>query len=112
MWINCNILSNNIILHYKLKEFINKTPFLKLSEDEKSNETGQIIFWDIDSVNKDQEYLTSCMDNGGIVLVISSFLSDNIISRNFSGNEITKVGTLTKNMTHQQFVEAISNLTD
>ncbi len=112
MWINCNILSNNIILHYKIKEFINKTPFLKLSEGEMTNETDQIIFWDIDSINKDQEYLTSCMDNGGIVLVISSFLSETMIARNFSENQISKVGTLSKNMDHKQFVEAISKLTD
>lgn len=112
MWINCKIVSENTLIHYKLKEFIDKTYFLNLSQEENSQEDDHIIFWDNDSVNMDTSYLQGCMDKGAIIIIISSIFPKNIISNFFKEGQILKIGVLNKNMYYNQFVEEISSVID
>lgn len=112
MWVICKIVSENTLIHYKLKEFINKTHFLTLSEGKNSKEEGHIIFWDNDSINMDAPYLKGCIDKGAIVIVISSIFPKNIISRFFEEDQRLKIGILNKNMYYHQFVEEISRVID
>jgi len=112
MWVNCKIVSENNLIHYKLKEFIDKTHFLTLSEEKTPKEDDHIIFWDNDSMNIDTPYLKGCMDKGSIVIVISSIFPKNIISNFFEEDQRLKIGVLTKNMYYNQFLEEISRVID
>ncbi|KQT24428.1 hypothetical protein ASG22_10500 [Chryseobacterium sp. Leaf405] len=112
MWVNCKIISENTLIHYKLKEFIDKTHFLTLSEEKTPKEDDHIIFWDNDSMNIDTPYLKGCMDKGSIVIVISSIFPKNIISNFFEEDQRLKIGVLTKNMYYNQFLEEISRVID
>lgn len=112
MWINCKIVSENHLIHYKIKEFINKTHFLTLSEEINTKDEDHIIFWDNDSLNIDAAYLKDRMDKGSIVIIISSIFPKSIISNFFEEDERLKIGVLTKNMYYNQFVEEISRVID
>lgn len=112
MHINCKILSENHIIHYKLKEFIDKTHFLNLSKKESTAENDNIIFWDSDSINIDVPYLRNSMDNGAIVIIISSIFPKNIISNFFTEEQRLKFGFLTKKMHYNEFIEEISQVID
>lgn len=111
MWINCKIVSENILIHYKLKEFIDKTHFLTFST-ESTKEDDSIIFWDNDSINVDTSYLKKCMDKGSIVFIISSIFPKNIISNLFEEDQRLKIGILTKNMYYNQFIDELSRVID
>lgn len=112
MWINCKIISENLLIHHKLKGFIDKTHFLTLSEEKELKEDDHIIFWDNDSINLDTSYLQGYMDKGSILIVISSIFPKNIISNFFEDDQRLKIGVLTKNMYYQQFIEEISMVID
>ncbi|KPE49064.1 hypothetical protein [Chryseobacterium indologenes] len=112
MWINCKIISENDILLYKLKEFISKTPFFLVPEENKNNtdDYEQIIFWDIDSVNIDVLYLKNYINKGGVVIIMTSVLSKNIISEFFTKDQMLNIGILNKNIQHNQFIEEIERV--
>lgn len=112
MWVNCKIVSENTLIHYKLNEFINKTHFLTLSGQKDTKEDDEIIFWDNDSINMDTPYLKECIDRGSIVIVISSIFPKNIISNFFEEDQRLKIGVLTKSMYYNQFIEEISRVID
>lgn len=112
MWVNCKVVSDNILIYYKLKEFIGKTHFLRLSEENSKRDDNQIIFWDHDSVNIDVHYVKRCIDKGSIVIVLSSIFPKNILNGVFEENQRMKIGSLTKTAQYNQFVEEISRLID
>lgn len=112
MWVSCKIISNNFLLYNKFKEFISQTPFFVLEEESSDYEENQVIFWDIDSINIDTNYLKKRMDNGCLIIIISSLLSQNMISSLFEHNHLSKIGTLSKGVLYPQFVEEISRIID
>lgn len=112
MWVNCKIVSENILIHYKLKEFIDKTHFLTFSAENSTKEDDCIIFWDNDSINVDKSYLKECIDKGSIVFIISSIFPKNIISNLFEEDQRLKIGILTKDMYYNQFIEELSRIID
>jgi hypothetical protein len=112
MWTICKIVSENALIHYKLKEFIDKTHFLTFSTEKSTKEDDCIIFWDTDSINIDTSYLKKCMDKGSIIFIISSIFPKNIISNFFEEDQRLKIGILTKNMHYNQFIEELSRVID
>lgn len=112
MWVNCKIVSENILIHYKLKEFIDKTHFLTFSAKKSKKEDECIIFWDNDSINVDISYLKECMYKGSIVFIISSIFPKKIISNLFEEDQRLRIGILTKNMHYNQFIDELSRVID
>ncbi|MFP3835577.1 hypothetical protein SCA31_22025 [Chryseobacterium sp. SIMBA_028] len=112
MWVSCKITSNNFLLYNKFKEFINQTPFFILEEESSDSEENQVIFWDIDSINIDTDHFRERVDNGCLIIIISSLLSKDMISNLFEHDHLLKIGTLSKNVLYPQFVEEISRVID
>lgn len=112
MWVGCKIRSNNFLLYNKFKEFITQTPFFVLDEENSDHEENQIIFWDIDSINIDTHYFRERMNNGCVIIIISSLLSKNTISNLFEHDHLMQIGTLNKSILYPQFIEEISRIID
>lgn len=113
MLVNCKIISNNHLLYNKFKEFIQHTPFFVLFE-EKTNisEDEQIIFWDIDTINFQSYNFKERIENGTLIIVISSLLSKDIISNFFEQDHFYKIGIMNKSIQYPEFVEEISRMVD
>lgn len=113
MWINCKILSDNFLLYYKFEQLINHTPFFSLIEPNMDKvEEGTVIFWDIDSININKDYIRECINTESIVIIISSQHPKNVILNLFEEEDQLKMGILNKNILHQKFVEEISLIID
>ncbi|WP_267406668.1 MULTISPECIES: hypothetical protein [unclassified Chryseobacterium] len=113
MWINCKIISDNLLIYNKFKEFITKTPFFIVCEEANdAYEDIQIIIWDIDSIDLDKFYIAECINNGKIVIIIHSLFSKEIIINWFDENLLQSIGAIHSNILYQQFVEEISKIVD
>lgn len=107
MWINCQIISNNIIIYEKIHEFINKTYFLTLCEE---NEEKNIIFWDNDSFNIDLSYLNKYLLQNSIIIIISSLYPKDFIISSFENKQILQIGYMTKIDSYSSFVTEVNRL--
>jgi hypothetical protein len=113
MWVNCKIISSNPLLYTKFKEFIIQTPFLVLLHENTENGADQqIIFWDVDTRNIESSYVKEIVGFGSIIIVISSLLSKDVITKLFEKEHLPFVGTLTKHIIYSQFVDEISRIMD
>jgi len=113
MWVNCKIISSNPLLYAKFKEFIIQTPFLVLlPENTENGADQQIIFWDVDTRNIESSYVKEIVGFGSIIIVISSLLSKDVITKLFEKEHLPCVGTLTKHIIYSQFVDEISRIMD
>lgn len=111
MLVNCRILSKDFLINQKIENFIRKTPFFSLQENNSNYENDQIIFWDIDTINIDILWIKERTIKGCIILFISSVISEKTISEMFQ-NEYFNFTVLKKNIIYSQFVEEVSTLID
>lgn len=111
MLVNCRILSKDFLINQKIENFIKKTPFFSLQENNNNYENDQIIFWDIDTINIDVSWIKERTIKGCIILFISSVISEKTISEMFQ-NEYFNFAVLKKNIIYSQFVEEVSTLID
>ena len=107
MWINCHIISNNLIIYDKIQDFINKTHFLTLCEE---NEEKNIIFWDNDSVNINLSYLNEYLLQNSLVIIISSLYTKEYITNSFDNKLLLQIGYMTKTDSYSNFVQEINRL--
>lgn len=112
MWINCIIVSENILIHHKLNGYVEKTHFLTVSTEKKQVYDNCIIFWDCDSIDIDTMHLEQCIHNGSIVFIISSVFSKEIVLAFFSEGQRAKVSVVHKKINYNQFIEELSRITD
>lgn len=112
MHVICKIFSANFILHLKLKGVISKTPFFQLSDLSDDMNPDQIIFWDVDSKDIDRKYIANCIENGSLIMIISSLYNDDFILKNFDKNEKMRFGILQRNFSYNDFIQEISRIAD
>lgn len=112
MHVVCKIFSSNFILHLKLKDFINNTPFFLLSDFNQDTNEEQIIFWDVDSKDIDRGYIEKFIKNGSLIMIIYSLYNVEFILKNLANDEKIRIGLLPRNFSYKDFVEEISRIAD
>ncbi|MFP3507696.1 hypothetical protein, partial [Burkholderia sp. SIMBA_062] len=60
----------------------------------------------------DTDHFRERVDNGCLIIIISSLLSKDMILNLFEHDHLLKIGTLSKNVLYPQFVEEISRVID
>lgn len=111
MLVNCKILSRDFLINQKIENFIRKTPFFHLEYDN-NNESDQIIFWDIDTINIDIFLIKERIIKGCIIFLISSIMTKKSIDKMFEKECFNNIAILRRNIIYSQFVEEVSILID